>query len=39
MAGAAALYRGMIVEMKTGEGKTLACVPAAFFAEVPLLDP
>jgi preprotein translocase subunit SecA len=30
MAGAAALYRGMIVEMKTGEGKTLACVPAAY---------
>ena len=32
MAGAAALYRGKIVEMKTGEGKTLACVPAAYCA-------
>jgi preprotein translocase subunit SecA len=30
MAGALALHRGMIVEMKTGEGKTLACVPAAY---------
>ncbi|MDR1586212.1 MAG: methyltransferase domain-containing protein [Treponema sp.] len=29
MAGARELYRGRIVEMKTGEGKTLACVPAA----------
>jgi preprotein translocase subunit SecA len=30
MMGAAVLHRGRIVEMKTGEGKTLASVPAAY---------
>ncbi len=30
MMGAVVLHRGRIVEMKTGEGKTLASVPAAF---------
>src|SRR5262245_62341478 len=28
--GAAALHFGNIAEMKTGEGKTLTCVPAAY---------
>ena len=27
--GAAVLHQGKILEMKTGEGKTLTCVPAA----------
>ena len=28
--GAAVLHRGQILEMKTGEGKTLSCVPSAY---------
>src|SRR3989339_372519 len=28
--GAAGLHEGSILEMKTGEGKTLTCVPAAY---------
>ncbi len=28
--GAAVLHRGQILEMKTGEGKTLTCVPSAY---------
>ena len=28
--GATVLHRGQILEMKTGEGKTLTCVPAAY---------
>ncbi|NBK23977.1 MAG: preprotein translocase subunit SecA, partial [Spirochaetia bacterium] len=28
--GAAVLHQGKILEMKTGEGKTLTCVPAAY---------
>ncbi len=30
MMGAVALHQGKIMEMKTGEGKTLSCVPAAY---------
>jgi len=33
--GAIALHRGRIMELKTGEGKTLACVPAAYLNALP----
>ncbi len=33
--GAVALNMGKIMEMKTGEGKTLACVPAAYLNSLP----
>jgi len=33
--GSVVLHKGRITEMKTGEGKTLACVPAAYLNSLP----
>ena len=35
MLGALVLHQGKIMEMKTGEGKTLSCVPAAYLNALP----